>query len=145
LSTAIGDWRQMPVFVTLTCPSCGGKLEITPEIDRFACGHCGNEHIVRRGGGIISIVPVVEGLREVRAGVDRTASELAIIRLKQELAELNNTYTAYQREMAALESISVRFFNKKRKAEIQEAFKELERQGKAKLEEIDRHLKIINA
>jgi predicted RNA-binding Zn-ribbon protein involved in translation (DUF1610 family) len=36
----------MSDFVTLTCPNCGGKLQITPDINRFACTHCGNEHIV---------------------------------------------------------------------------------------------------
>jgi hypothetical protein len=47
--------------------------------------------------------------------------------------------------MQALKSVSVLFFNKKRKAEIHAAFKEIERQARAKLEEINRHLKIINA
>ncbi|MFL7795121.1 MAG: hypothetical protein AB8I69_23480 [Anaerolineae bacterium] len=27
--------------ITLTCPSCGGKLQVTNDIDRFACTHCG--------------------------------------------------------------------------------------------------------
>jgi predicted RNA-binding Zn-ribbon protein involved in translation (DUF1610 family) len=75
-------------YITLSCPSCGGKLQITNDMDRFACGHCGNEHIVRRSGGTISLTPVVEGLRKVQNGVDKTASELAIIRLKQEIEKL---------------------------------------------------------
>jgi hypothetical protein len=74
----------MPDFVTLTCPSCGGKLEITNDIDRFACGHCGAEHIVRRSGGIVSLAPVVAALGKVQVGVDKTAAELAIVRLKEE-------------------------------------------------------------
>lgn len=78
----------MPDFVTLSCPSCGGKLEITSDIDRFACAHCGSEHIVKRGGGLISLSPVVEEIRSVRVGVDRTASELAIPRLTKEIREL---------------------------------------------------------
>ena len=57
-------------------------------MNRFACGHCGNEHIVRRSGGTISLTPVVEGLRKVQSGVDKTASELAIVRLKKEIEEL---------------------------------------------------------
>jgi predicted RNA-binding Zn-ribbon protein involved in translation (DUF1610 family) len=75
-------------FITLSCPSCGGKLKITQDMDRFACGFCGNEHIVRRSGGTVSLTPVVEGLRKVQSGVDKTASELAIVRLKQEIEEL---------------------------------------------------------
>jgi hypothetical protein len=78
----------MSDFVTLTCPSCGGKLQITNDIDRFACGHCGNEHVVKRSGGIVALAPVVEGLAKVQVGVDKTASELAIARLEREIADL---------------------------------------------------------
>jgi len=81
----------MPDFVSLTCPSCGGKLEITDDIDRFACGHCGNEHVVRRGGGIIALSPVAEGLKRVQVGVDKTASELAIRRLENEIEDLERS------------------------------------------------------
>ena len=36
----------MSDFITLSCPSCGNKLQFTDDIDSFACGACGNEHIV---------------------------------------------------------------------------------------------------
>ena len=75
----------MPEFITLSCPSCGGKLEITEDIERFACSHCGREHIVKRGGGIVSLSPVVEGLKKVEIGVDKTASELALVRIEKEI------------------------------------------------------------
>jgi hypothetical protein len=78
----------MPDFITLTCPSCGGKLKITNDIQRFACVYCGTEHIVKRGEGVISLAPVVEGLKNVQIGVDKTASELAIKRLKEEIVEI---------------------------------------------------------
>jgi len=81
---------QMAKFVTLSCPTCGGKLEITEDVDRFACGHCGNEHIVKRISGIVSIEPVVEELRKIGSGTDRTASELAIKRLTDEIKELRS-------------------------------------------------------
>lgn len=79
----------MADFVTLTCPSCGGKLQITQDIDQFACGYCGNEHMVKRGGGIVALAPLVEGLTRVQAGVDKTAAELAMPRLSREIADLN--------------------------------------------------------
>lgn len=78
----------MPDFITLTCPSCGGKLEVTPDLEQFACGYCGKEHIVKRGGGIASLAPLVENIKKVQHGVDRTASELAIKRIKDEIAGL---------------------------------------------------------
>jgi predicted RNA-binding Zn-ribbon protein involved in translation (DUF1610 family) len=80
----------MAEFITLSCPSCGGRLEITKDIERFACAHCGNEHVVRRAGGIVSLAPVVAGLKQVQAGVDKTASELAIKRLRGEIGELRD-------------------------------------------------------
>jgi ribosomal protein S27E len=78
----------MADFVTLSCPSCGGKLQITKDVERFACAHCGREHIVKRSGGIVSLSPVVDELKKVGVGVDKTASELAIVRLKDEIAYL---------------------------------------------------------
>jgi ribosomal protein S27AE len=77
-----------PNFLTLSCPSCGGKLQITNDIERFACGYCGKEHLVRRGGGIVTLSPVVDGLKKIQEGTDKTASELAILRLSNEIAEI---------------------------------------------------------
>jgi predicted RNA-binding Zn-ribbon protein involved in translation (DUF1610 family) len=79
----------MTDFVTLTCPSCGGKLNITSDIERFACAHCGQEHLVRRGEGVVSLSPVVAEMKGVRAGVDKTASELALSRLEKEIHDLS--------------------------------------------------------
>jgi len=86
--TGIG--RETSGFVKLSCSSCGASLTIANEIDRLACGYCGSEYVARRGGGIVSLVPVAESVRRIEAGVDRTASELAISRLWGEVAYLEN-------------------------------------------------------
>lgn len=78
----------MSDFVTLSCPSCGGKLEITKDIERCACAFCGQEHIVKRTNSTVSLSPVVEAIHQVKAGVDKTAAELAIVRLQKEISEL---------------------------------------------------------
>jgi hypothetical protein len=83
----------MSDFITLSCPSCNGKLQITEDIDRFACIHCGNEHVVKRGGGIVTLKPVLE---RVSKGVDNTASELAIVRLDKEISILEDKYFLLQ-------------------------------------------------
>jgi hypothetical protein len=80
----------MPDSITLTCISCGIKLEIPNDIERFACGNCGVEQIVKRTGSIVSLAPVSEGLTQIRVGVDKTASELAIQRLKDEIRNLDS-------------------------------------------------------
>ena len=68
-------------FITLSWPSCGNKLQITEDTGRSACAACGNEHIVNHGGGIIILKPVIDSIKSVQVGVDKTASELAITRL----------------------------------------------------------------
>jgi len=80
-------------FITLTCPSCGGKLEITEDIQQFACAHCGTEHRVNRSTSIVTLSPLVASIKKVQTGVDKTASELAIKRLKDEIATLEKEYT----------------------------------------------------
>jgi ribosomal protein S27E len=75
-------------FISLTCPSCGNKLQITEDIDRFACAACGNEHIVNRSGGIVTLKPVIDSILGVRVGVEKTASELAIVRVAKEIQEI---------------------------------------------------------
>ncbi len=93
--------QRSPVsnFITLACPSCGNKLDITPDIDRFACSACGNEHIVRRSGGMVTLQPIVAGLNRISHGVDRTSSELALSRLSQEIKELNTVIEAEQKRI----------------------------------------------
>jgi len=80
----------MSDFITLSCPSCGAKLEITQDINRFACSHCGQEHIVKRSGGIVSLSPVVEAINQVKSGVDKTAAELALARIPKEIIALED-------------------------------------------------------
>ena len=92
----------MSDFVTLSCPTCGYKLQVTNDIDRFACASCGNEHVVRRSGGMVSLAPVVQGLKQVQTGVDKTAAELAIQRISSDIAQLEEQIASYGGEIAQL-------------------------------------------
>ena len=92
----------MADIITLTCPKCGGKLEITPDIERFACAHCGNEHLVRRGIGVVTLAPVIESMNGLRRATDRTAAELAIRRVKDELAGLDAAKAETEARLAPL-------------------------------------------
>jgi ribosomal protein S27AE len=96
-------------FITLSCPNCGGKLQITPDIERFACQYCGYEHIVRRSGGIVSLEPVVRVMQNIDANInlvgvgvnrlgatsEKQIAEQTIMRLKAEIAELNKQIGSY--------------------------------------------------
>lgn len=95
--------------VRLSCPSCGGKLELTPDIERFACLYCGKEHLVQRGGGIVSLGPVVEKIEQVQKAVEqgsqfseRTADELLLQRIEKERKEAE---AAFQNEWRRLNEL----------------------------------------
>jgi hypothetical protein len=36
----------MAEFITLVCPSCGGKVRVTPNTRSYICDYCGNEHLL---------------------------------------------------------------------------------------------------
>ena len=42
-------------YITLSCPLCGGKLEVGTNTSILLCQHCETEHIVRRQGDAISL------------------------------------------------------------------------------------------
>lgn len=92
-------------FVSLTCPKCGGKLQVTKDIEMFACGYCGTEHIVKRGNGIITLKPVLDSIQKVQQGVDKTSSELAIARLTEEVQDIEGQIA----KMQALDSGQLTF------------------------------------
>lgn len=75
-------------FVGLNCTNCGAKLDVYDDMARFACGYCGTEMIVQRRGGTISLKGVAEAIKKVQVGTDKTAAELALVRLNEELKAL---------------------------------------------------------
>jgi hypothetical protein len=79
-------------FVTLTCPTCGGKLQITPDIDRFACTHGGNEHIVKRSEGMIAIQPLAKSLTGLKRAIQVPA--VRWLRLRRHLTTAGAAGTA---------------------------------------------------
>ena len=81
----------MSDIISLTCPSCGNKLQITEDVNRFACAACGNEHMVNRSGNIVMLNPVLESIQGVQVGIDKAASELAIQRLQKEIDGLQQS------------------------------------------------------
>lgn len=108
-------------FITLACPNCGGKLQITPDTERFACQFCGYEHIVRRSGGSISLEPVVKMMKSIdsnlnlvgeevyRLGLsnEKQVAEQTILRLKKEIEELNKQLGSYADGIQAILIIGI--------------------------------------
>lgn len=67
----------MPDFVNMTCPNCAGHLQIPPDVDRLACIHCGTELVVKRGGGIVILNPVVGSAAKIQPADEPVASDQA--------------------------------------------------------------------
>ncbi len=38
-------------FISLVCPTCGGKLSLSPNTTSFTCRSCGNDHVLRQVSG----------------------------------------------------------------------------------------------
>ena len=92
----LGVEGPMVDYVTLTCPTCGSRLHVANDIERFICGGCGNMQVVKRHGGMVSLAPVAEELNKAPTGVDRTASEATISRLEHEVKQLSAQIDALQ-------------------------------------------------
>jgi len=76
-------------FISLKCTSCGAKLDVYTDMQGFACGYCGIEMIVQRRGGTVALQAVTEAISKVQIGTDKTAAELALVRLDNEKNRLN--------------------------------------------------------
>lgn len=75
--------------INLKCANCGSNLEVKAETETFACGYCGVSQIVERHGGTISLKVLTDSISKVQIGTDKTAAELAIRRMKEEISEID--------------------------------------------------------
>jgi predicted RNA-binding Zn-ribbon protein involved in translation (DUF1610 family) len=96
----------MSDFITLACPSCGGSLRITDDVERFACKYCGREHLVRRrvdrsGHAYVDLEPIVAKLTKIDRKMDRHTAELAIQRLRQDRRGLKGRIDEWRDEYSA--------------------------------------------
>lgn len=69
----------------MKCPTCGATLQIQSTQDQFSCAYCGSALSVARHGGTVSLI--AEAISKVQVGTDKTAAELALVRLRDELTE----------------------------------------------------------
>jgi hypothetical protein len=68
----------------MKCVDCSAPLQIKPDVKEFVCAYCGTAQIVDRSGGTVTLNLVAESLEKVQKSTDKTASELALVRLKKE-------------------------------------------------------------
>ena len=71
-------------IISMTCRQCSGSLKISKDADQIICQHCGTEYLISFNEGAISVKLLSEGLKKIQVSTDKTASELALVRLKAE-------------------------------------------------------------
>jgi DNA-directed RNA polymerase subunit RPC12/RpoP len=90
--------------VKLSCGSCGAKLTITNDLERFACAHCGTEWLVRRKHGVVSLRAVEEQVAAIRDNTDLLASREKLHVLTEHSEVLRYRVNAILQEQRTLES-----------------------------------------
>ena len=90
-------------MISLGCPNCGAALQISDSLENFACGYCGSVQVVERWGGTVSLKLVQAAVDGLRIGIDRTAAELALVRLKDDLAKIDQRIETLKGSRAAKE------------------------------------------
>ena len=77
-------------FIRLTCPNCGGKMEIGSDTaaGQLTCPYCGSACLLHRRGNTMSLLPLARELKLARAASERVAAELAVRRLNEEIPAL---------------------------------------------------------
>ena len=79
-----------PRAIPISCARCGAGLEIEQDMNSISCGYCGTHLKIERRGGTVALREVTDAIHRVQLGTDRTSSELAIKRLRDELIALNH-------------------------------------------------------
>jgi hypothetical protein len=94
----------MSNLITLTCPSYGGRLEVTNNTERYVCAHCGNAHIVDPGVRAESLAGEVEQVR-LRMDIRQVEEDLSMLRKRQ--AELRTMLASYDRDQQTIKVVLI--------------------------------------
>jgi hypothetical protein len=92
--------------VALPCPFCGEALEIPEDTETLACTHCGTQLTVERGKGSVNLKTPGEIKQQVETDTkaqERLASELAILRLNEELGLLGTEKESLEKKIEEVE------------------------------------------
>jgi predicted RNA-binding Zn-ribbon protein involved in translation (DUF1610 family) len=77
-----------PATFILSCPGCGASLKFLASAASFACNYCGASVMVEQTESTVSLHLLTDAVTRIRHGTDKTAAELAIVRLTKELEKM---------------------------------------------------------
>jgi hypothetical protein len=103
----------MDKAIAMGCPNCGAGLEITSDLETFACTYCGSIIKVTWHGGTVSLKQLEQVINGIKSSTDRIAAELALKRLGGELGEITSEiYSAeFDQEKAPYDLMPVKLFD----------------------------------
>jgi hypothetical protein len=103
----------MDKAIAMGCPNCGAGLEITSDLETFACAYCGSTIKVTRHGGTVSLTQLEQAINGIKSSTDRIAAELALKRLGGELGEVTSEILAaeFDLEKAPCDLMPVKSFD----------------------------------
>ena len=91
-------------IIPMRCPACGANLQISEDMQNFACAYCGTQLLAEHKGGTVALKPIMDAIARLQAETDKNAAELAVIRLTAEAEELQKQVEARRMSgQAALE------------------------------------------
>ncbi len=96
-------------ILQMRCPGCGAGLQITDDHQDFSCSYCGSALHTIRGGGTVAL-SLIGAVDQVRANTDRTASELALVRLSDELQKIRSEISKDTETMSKIAARPVPIF-----------------------------------
>ena len=80
----------MSDFITLSCPSCGARLQVNKEKGTYTCEYCGVDHLIRpENQVVVTQNSDPEEMKSIKKVMDKTNSEMAIKRLSEEIKEID--------------------------------------------------------
>ena len=86
-------------IIAALCAGCGARLFITPDLNQITCVYCGVIQVVRRNQGVIGLKCIEGAISRVQSGTDRTAVELAIRRIKDDLANASKKKSDFDKTL----------------------------------------------
>lgn len=97
----------MAEFSFLTCPTCGSQLEAIEDQLKLACEKCQAEHLIKKSGKIVYICTLEQELESIQIRANRANTERMILKLNQEIHELEEELKELKSEGAPLENVRI--------------------------------------
>lgn len=96
----------MSETIKISCPACGSTSSRKEGLSDFVCHYCGTQFRVEHKNGGISLSPIMESMQTLQTGMDRTATELTVKRLKEEIIVLKGNTSVLMSKYDLVKSLA---------------------------------------